>query len=192
MAQEKFISKNPKDKSNFSLTNLVNDRYLTSAPVCPKGGFYSWNGNDVNCSKHGNFIELDAEVANVFKEYNTGLRAKLSRNYMDALKSFEQVVVLYPLWAEAHYQLGDTLFRLGETDSAIKSLRTCLKHDSDNLDAQLFLANLYFKKGQKQAALSILDRISSSKKGTVYGFSARSVAKSIRSGKSYYEIFPPN
>ncbi len=192
MAQEKFISKNPKNKSDFSLTNLVKDKYLTSAPVCPKSGVYSWNGSDVNCSKHGNFTVLDAEVTNVFKEYNTGLRAKLSRNYMEALKAFEQVVVLYPLWAEAHYQLGDTLFRLGENDSAIKSLRTCLKHDSDNLDAQLLLANLYFKKGQKQAALNILDKISSSKKGTVYGFSARSVAKSIRSGKSYYEIFPPN
>ena len=54
------------------------------------------------------------------------------------------------------------------------------------------MANLYFKKGQKQAALTILDKISNSQKGTVYGLSARSVAKSIRSGRSYYEIFPPN
>ena len=191
-AQESFIAQNPKKKDDFSLTDLVKDKYLTYAPVCPKGGIYSWKNKDVNCSRHGFFMELDAEVANVFKEYNTGLRAKLSRNYMEALKAFEQVVILYPRWAEAHYQLGDTLFRLGETDSAIKSLRTCLKHDSDNLDAQLLLANLYFKKGQKQAALTILDKISSRQKGSVYGFSARSVAKSIRSGKSYYEIFPPN
>ena len=137
-------------------------------------------------------MALDAEVTSVFKEFNAGLRAKLSRNYLDALKAFEQVVILYPLWAEAHYQLGDTLFRLGEVDPALKSLRNCLKHDPNNLDAQLLMANLYFKKGQKQAALTILDKISNSQKGTVYGLSSRSVANSIRSGRSYYEIFPPN
>jgi tetratricopeptide (TPR) repeat protein len=192
IAQEKSIARNPKSKNIFSLTNLIKDGLLTSAPVCPKGGAYSWGDNEVICSKHGNFTALDAEVTNVFKEYNTGLRAKLSRNYLEALKSFEQVVILYPLWAEAHYQLGDTLFRLGEVDQAINSLRTCLKHDPENLDAQLLLANLYFKKGQKQAALTILDKISNSQQGTVYGLSSRSVAKSIRSGRSYYEIFPPN
>lgn len=192
IAQEKSINKNPKGKNSFSLTDLVKNGLLTYAPVCPKGGIYSWNNNDVVCSNHGDFTALDAEVTNVFKEYNTGLKAKLSRNYLEALKAFEQVVILYPLWAEAHFQLGDTLFRLGEIDPSINSLRTCLKHDPDNLDAQLLIANLYFKKGQKDSALKILDKISESKKGTVYGLSARSVAKSIRSGRSYYEIFPPN
>ena len=192
LAQEKVIARNPKAKVNFSLTDLVKEGLLTSAPVCPKGGFYSWNNNEVTCSKHGGFTALDAEVTSVFKEFNAGLRAKLSRNYLDALKAFEQVVILYPLWAEAHYQLGDTLFRLGEVDPALKSLRNCLKHDPNNLDAQLLIANLYFKKGQKQAALTILDKISNSQKGTVYGLSSRSVANSIRSGRSYYEIFPPN
>lgn len=191
-AQDKAVAKNPKAKGEFSLTNLVKEGLLTSAPVCPKGGIYSWKNNEVFCSIHGGFSALDGEVTSVFKEYNTGLRAKLSRNYLDALKSFEQVVILYPLWAEAHYQLADTLFRLGEVDPALNSLRTCLKHSPDNLDAQLLMANLYFKKGQKTAALSILDKISTKYAGTVYGFSARSVAKSIRSGRNYYQIFPPN
>jgi tetratricopeptide (TPR) repeat protein len=101
-------------------------------------------------------------------------------------------VVLYPRWAEAHYQLADTLFRLGETEPAILSLRNCLKHEPDNLDAQLLLANLYFKKGQKASALEILDRLANKHKGTVYGLSARSIARSIRSGRNYYQIFPPN
>jgi tetratricopeptide (TPR) repeat protein len=118
--------------------------------------------------------------------------SKLSRNYLDALRSFEQVVVLYPRWAEAHFQLGDTLFRLGETDTAITALRNCLKHQPGNTDAQLLLANLYFKKGQKDAALKLLDEVSAKQKGTVYGLAARSIASSIRSGRNYYQIFPPN
>jgi tetratricopeptide (TPR) repeat protein len=120
------------------------------------------------------------------------MRSKLSRNYLDALKSFEQVVILYPRWAEAHYQLADTLFRLGETDPSVSALRNCLKYDPGNLDARLLLANLYFKKGQKDAALKILDDVTEKHRGTVYGLSARSVAASIRSGRNYYQIFPPN
>jgi hypothetical protein len=56
----------------------------------------------------------------------------------------------------------------------------------------LLLANLYFKKGQKNAALDLLDKVATKQKGTVYGLSARSIAKSIRSGRNYYQIFPPN
>ncbi len=191
-AQTSFISANPARKSEFSLTTLVAEKLLTSAPVCPKGGSYSWKNDDVECSTHGTSAEAGAEVTNVFSEFNRGMRSKLSRNYLDALKSFEQVVILYPRWAEAHFQLADTLFRLGETDPAISALRSCLKYDAGNLDAQLLLANFYFKKGQKDAALKILDEVTAKHRGTVYGLAARSVASSIRSGRNYYQIFPPN
>ena len=191
-AQEALGAANPKRKDEFSTTELVRDGYLTSSPICPSSGVYSWKSADVECSAHGSSTSLGAEVNNVFGEFNNGMRAKLSRNYLDALKSFEQVVVLYPRWAEAHFQMADTLFRLGETDPAIASLRTSLRHDPGNLDAQLLLANLYFKKGQKDAALNILDKVSEGHKGTVYGLAARSIAGSIRSGRNYYQIFPPN
>lgn len=190
--QEKFIAANPKRKEEFSTDTLISEGHLTSAPVCPNGGTYSWKNGDIECSKHGRMSEVGAEVENVFSEFNVGMRSKLSRNYLDALRSFEQVVVLYPRWAEAHFQLGDTLFRLGETDTAITALRNCLKHQPGNTDAQLLLANLYFKKGQKDAALKLLDEVSAKQKGTVYGLAARSIASSIRSGRNYYQIFPPN
>ncbi len=191
-AQTAFIKANPARKEEFALTTLVSDKLLTAVPVCPNGGTYSWKTDDVTCSTHGTSAEAGAEVTNVFNEFNNGMRSKLSRNYLDALKSFEQVVILYPRWAEAHFQLADTLFRLGETDTAINALRNCLRYDAGNLDAKLLLANLYFKKGQKDAALKILDEVSEKHRGTVYGLSARSVASSIRSGRNYYQIFPPN
>ena len=191
-AQESFIGANPERKGDFSLTTLVAEKFLTAAPVCPNGGNYTWKAADIECDKHGSSSAAGAEVTNVFSEFNTGMRSKLSRNYLDALKSFEQVVILYPRWAEAHFQLADTLFRLGETDTAMSSLRNCLKYESGNLDAKLLLANLYFKKGQKDAALKILDEVSEKQRGTIYGLAARSVATSIRSGRNYYQIFPPN
>ena len=190
-AYESYLAGTPKSR-DFSPEELVNSGLLTSIPLCPESGTYSYSDGDVSCSKHGRQSEVGAEVTTVFTDFNRGMRAKLSRNYLDALKAFEQVVVLYPRWAEAHYQMADTLFRLGETDPAIVSLRSCLKHQPENLDAQLLLANLYFKKGQKVPALEILDKLSEKHKGTVYGLSARSIAKSIRSGRNYYQIFPPN
>ena len=177
--------------SELAPDKLVADNTLVSLPVCPKGGQYEYKNNEVICSNHGNLTALGVEVTNVFSEFNNGMRSKQGRNYLDALKSFEQVVILYPRWGEAHFQLGDTLFRVGETDTAISEIRESLKYDPKNIDAELLLANLYFKKGMKTSALNILDRIASTQKGSVYAYSARSIAKSIRSGRSYYEIFPP-
>ena len=65
LAQEKVIARNPKGKVSFSLTDLVKEGLLTSAPVCPKGGFYSWNNNEVVYYKHGGITALDAEETNV-------------------------------------------------------------------------------------------------------------------------------
>lgn len=190
-AYKRYLATNPADKE-FSLNELSEKNYLTSIPICPDAGKYSYKDSDVVCSVHGNKTNLGGEVTSIFSDYNRGIKTKLSHNYLDALKAFEQVVILYPRWAEAHYQLGDTLFRLGETDAAMVSLRNCLKYDPDNLDAKLLLANLYFKVGQKSASLKILDEIIKNQKGTVYSLSAKSIAKSIRSGRNYYQVFPPN
>lgn len=189
-AYESYLASNPKDKT-FSPITLVSSGFLTSIPLCPESGEYTYVDEDIVCSKHGRQSEIGAEVTTIFSEFNRGMRAKLGRNYLDALKAFEQVVILYPRWAEAHYQLADTLFRLGETEPAIVELRKCLKYQPENLDAQLLLANLYFKTGHKTPALTLLDQIATKYKGTVYGLSARSIAKSIRSGRNYYQIFPP-
>lgn len=191
-AYERFITKDPKQKGNFVPMEMVAEKFIPSVPICPDSGSYSLDDNEVSCSEHGKISIVGAEVKTVFTQFNDGMRDKLSRNYLDALKAFEQVVILYPMWSEAHFQLGDTLFRLGETDAAIIEMRKCLKGDPDNLDAQLLLANLYYKKGQKTAALNILDKVIVKHKGTVYSLAARSIAKSIRAGRNYYQVFPPN
>jgi Flp pilus assembly protein TadD len=191
-AQDLFIKGYPERKNEFSIDELVKLGLLPSNPICPEGGSYSLDGKEAVCSKHGKQSVLGSEVQTVFVDFNMGMKAKLSRNYLEALKAFEQVVVLYPRWSEAHFQLADTLFRLGETEPAILELRQCLKIEPENLDAKLLLANLYFKKGQKQSALELLDGVATKESGTVYGLAARSIAKSIRLGRNYYQIFPPN
>ena len=191
-AQESKGQKDPAKKESLDLKALVGDGLLPSAPVCPDGGEYLWKGGAPTCSKHGDLPTIEAEVNTVFNGFNKGMQAKIVRNYSEALKAFEQVCVAYPQWGEAHYQKGETLFRMGEDNPAIEEIRRALQFESTNLDAKLLLANLYFKVGHREAALQLLDEIATGQSGTVYGLSARSIAKSIRSGRNYYQIFPPN
>ncbi|HOY66917.1 MAG TPA: tetratricopeptide repeat protein [Candidatus Ozemobacteraceae bacterium] len=191
-AQDAYVKDHPDAKGKYDPKPLVDARLLSAVPACPEGGSYEWSGDGPTCSKHGSFATVQAEVKTVFSDFNRAMQAKLGRNYPEAVKGFEQVVIAYPRWAEAHFQLGDTLFRTGEDVRAIERLRTCLKLDPGNPDATLLLANLYFKTGHKETALKLLDGISKKFPGTVYGLAARSIAGSIRAGRNYYQIFPPN
>ncbi|MBF0499556.1 MAG: tetratricopeptide repeat protein [Candidatus Riflebacteria bacterium] len=191
-AQEAFVKTKPDAKGKLDLKALIDAKMLTAAPTCPDGGQYSWEGTFPVCSKHGAYPQIEAEVNTVFADFNRGMTAKFRRNFPDALNAFGQVVVMYPRWAEAHFQLGDTLFRLGDDRKAIDEIRACLKLDENHLDAKLLLANLLFKIGHKEASLELLDGISKSHSGSVYGLSSRSIASAIRSGRNYYQIFPPN
>ncbi|MFZ2959744.1 MAG: tetratricopeptide repeat protein [Candidatus Ozemobacteraceae bacterium] len=190
-AQESFEKTKPDAKGKLNIDDLVGAKLLPAAPVCPEGGAYSWTGGAPSCTKHGAYAQLEAEVNTVFADFNRGMTAKFSRNFPAALNAFEQVIVLYPRWAEAHFQLGDTLFRLGDDRKSIDEIRVCLKLDPSHLDGKLLLANLYFKVGHKEASLELLDAVTKSQTGGIYGLSARSIASAIRSGRNYYQIFPP-
>lgn len=191
-AQDTYVLDHKDAKGKYDPKALVDAKLLTAVPACPEGGTFEWAGDGPTCSKHGAFATVQAEVKTVFTDFNRAMQAKLGRNYPEALKGFEQVVIAYPRWAEAHFQLGDTLFRTGEDRQAIERLRTSLQLAPGNPDASLLLANLYFKIGHKEAALKLLDGVSKKLSGTVYGLAARSIAGSIRAGRNYYQIFPPD
>lgn len=191
-AQEIYAQDHKDAKGKYDPKVLVDAKLLTAVPSCPEGGTFEWAGDGPTCSKHGSFATVQAEVKTVFADFNRAMQAKLGRNYPEALKGFEQVVIAYPRWAEAHFQLGDTLFRTGEDRQAVERLKTSLQLAPGNPDASLLLANLYFKIGHKEAALKLLDGVSKKLPGTVYGLAARSIAGSIRAGRNYYQIFPPD
>ncbi len=190
-AQEARAAAHPAKKDAFDLQALIEGGKLSAKPVCPEGGEYSWAGGPT-CSKHGDLATVESEVTTVFADFNRGMQNKIGRNFTAALQAFDQVCALYPQWSEAHYQRGDTLFRLGEDKAAIEAIRRSLQCDPGNLDAKLLLANLLFKVGHKEAALDLLDGVATGQAGSVYGLAARSVAKAIRSGRNYYQVFPPN
>ena len=178
-------------KETFDPKVLIEKKLLPATPICPSGGAYTWKEGAPICSVHGSLKDVEAEVKTVFVDFNRGMRAKLGRNLPEAIKAFEQVVVLYPNWSEAHYQLADSYFRNNQTTEAAKTARDCLRLAPNNLDAKLLLAHVYFKSGQKDAALGLLDDITKGAVGSVYGLASRSLASAIRSGRSYLDLFPP-
>ncbi len=175
----------------LDLKALVGSGKLPSEPVCPENGSYSAKGDDVVCSVHGPLNQVEVEINALYTDFNRGMTAKTRGNLVEARQAFEQVIVLYPRWAEAYYQLADTLFRTGDETQALEKIKTCVKLEPTNVDAQLLMANIYFKTGHRDAAVGILDRVVKNHAGSVYGMAARSLAHAIRSGKNYYQIFPP-
>ncbi|MBF0544835.1 MAG: tetratricopeptide repeat protein [Candidatus Riflebacteria bacterium] len=190
-AYDEHVKNTPADKGKLNINKYVEEKLLFAPPLCPEAGEFSLDGVFPKCSKHGTFQTLETEVKMVLTDFNRGMQAKIGRVLGEAQKAFEQVVLLYPKWAEAHYQLADTYFRIGMDKEALLETRKCLDLASNNVDAKMLLANLYFKTGQKEASLKLLDQISQSNSGGVYGLSARSMASAIRSGRLYYQIFPP-
>ena len=190
-AQDQYVTSHPDKKDQLDLETLVSEKLLAILPLCPKGGNYTWANKGPECSRHGGFEQLEPEIKSVFADFNEGMRAKFLRNYPDALGFFTKVVTLYPNWAEAHYQLADSNFRLGKDKEATAALKACLKLDGGNLDAQLLLANLQFKAGNKNSALKVLENVLKKAPDSVHSLSARSLSSAIQSGKNYYSIFPP-
>ncbi len=190
-ARDGFMKAHPKTKDEVQIEDLLREKFLSSPPRCPESGDYSWQGDAPKCSRHGELNAVETEVVTLFKEFNQGLQAKLGRNYPDAIKAFTQVTTLYPRWSEAYYQLGDALFRSGDDKAAVEQLKHCLKVDPSHLDAQMLLANLYYKQGLRDVAVQLLTSIERRVPGSVYAVSAKSIADGIRAGRNYYQLFPP-
>jgi tetratricopeptide (TPR) repeat protein len=190
-AQDNLAASQPDKKGTLDLGLLVSEKLLPASPICPRSGTYSWTESGPECSKHGSFDQLEPEIKTVFADFNEGMRAKFLRNYPDARGFFTKVVSLYPNWAEAHYQLADSCFRQGKDKEAISSLNHCLKLEGTHLDAQLMLANLQFKTGNKNGALKTLEIVLKRAPDSIHSLSARSLSAAIKSGKNYYSIFPP-
>lgn len=191
-AQQRMEAEKPEAKGKFDAKALVSGQFLAAEPVCPDGGTISWKGENPVCSKHGEFAAVEAEVQTVYADFNEGLKAKFGRNYPEAKTAFKKVINLFPTWGEAFYQLADTHFRLGEDKEAIEQIRACLKLEHGNLDARLLLANLYFKTGKKDASMNILQEIVKSVPESIHALSAKTILSAIKSGKNYYQMFPPD
>ena len=78
----------------------------------------------------------------------------------DAKDYFDIAVQQAPEMSESAACLGYALHRLGDDDGAITALRRALQLDSDHAEARIYLGNILYDRGEKEAALYHLDRTS--------------------------------
>lgn len=71
---------------------------------------------------------------------------------------FETAAQQSPDSAEAISCIGYAQHRLGEDESAIATLRRALKIDEDHTEARIYLGNIFYDRGDYEAALYHLDR----------------------------------
>ncbi|MEO8577765.1 MAG: tetratricopeptide repeat protein, partial [Gemmatimonadales bacterium] len=71
---------------------------------------------------------------------------------------FETAARQSPDSAEAVSCIGYAQHRLGDDDAAIATLRNALKIDEDHTEARIYLGNIFYDRGDYEAALYHLDR----------------------------------
>ena len=91
----------------------------------------------------------------LFREASTRDRREL---FAAALEFFEVSVGQAPDSAEAIACVGYAQHRLGDDDASIASLRKSLRADADHMEARIYLANVFYDRGDYDAALYQFER----------------------------------
>ena len=71
----------------------------------------------------------------------------------EAIASFKQAIKLKPDFAEAHKNLGDLYFQLGEYKKAADEYKQAVKYQSDFVSAYANLGTAYFRLGEHKKAI---------------------------------------
>ena len=72
----------------------------------------------------------------------------------EAIPHFQRALQINPDYAEAHNNLGATLFQKGKVDEAIPHFQEALRIKPDYAHAESNLGNALFKKGKVDEAIS--------------------------------------
>jgi tetratricopeptide (TPR) repeat protein len=82
----------------------------------------------------------------------------LSRHYEEAAKLLEQIVAKSPDRAEGEFELGDSLFNLGQPELALRHLRRATALSPDAFAIQAMLGRVLLQTGDSQEAAPVLER----------------------------------
>ncbi|HEX5437650.1 MAG TPA: tetratricopeptide repeat protein [Gemmatimonadaceae bacterium] len=86
-------------------------------------------------------------------------RALFRDGLMDEAREFVDLAVQEaPEQAEAHALKGYVHHRMGDDEGAVASLKRALQIDDDHTEARIYLANIYYDRGEYETALTHLDR----------------------------------
>jgi tetratricopeptide (TPR) repeat protein len=93
------------------------------------------------------------------KAYDKAAQAAKAKKFEEAAKSYQTAVSLYPGYAEAWCELGQTQLALRQNDEARKSLNAAIQADEKYISPYLLLANLESATQNWKAAVDVTDRL---------------------------------
>lgn len=77
----------------------------------------------------------------------------------DALRAYQAAIRIRPDYADAHYNLGAVLARIGRTDEAMGAYREALRHDPQHDSARFNLANALADRGAVEESIEEYRRL---------------------------------
>ncbi len=99
------------------------------------------------------------------EKYNPGSLAMIGRikyfqgNPLQAVGFLLQSIEYAPEWSWGRFQLGTIYMRMGKIDAAIGQFKAAVKYDSENYQSMYHLALMYDKKGMKEEADKLFDKL---------------------------------
>jgi tetratricopeptide (TPR) repeat protein len=111
--------------------------------------------------------------------YVLGQAATARAQWDEAVNAFSNVTKRYPKSFAAHRDLGLALANVGRVEDAKAEFETALSLRPDNDDTRVRMAFMLYEKGQREAALPILEKLASGSRGTPEVY--------LLLGRTYYE-----
>ncbi len=105
-----------------------------------------------------------------------------TKEFADALKSYEALKRRKAFKPEDQGKMGIALFRLGSDEDALKALTEAIATDSTNCDAYFSLGSIYMKKKDYEKAAAMFDKRISCDPKTI------SLAANLNAAASYMQI----
>ena len=98
-------------------------------------------------------------VANAEGEYNRGVRARVARDWTEAVAAFHQALTLRSDFADAWNELGYAFRNQGRYTESLDAYHEALRLRPDFPEALEYLGEAYVKMGRLDDARRILDRL---------------------------------
>ena len=91
---------------------------------------------------------------NHIAHFNLGAALNEKGQTENAIRQFQEVILLKPDYADAHYNLGNALSEQGRTDEAISQFQEALRLKPDDANVHYNFGNALVKKGRTEEAIS--------------------------------------
>jgi tetratricopeptide (TPR) repeat protein len=118
-------------------------------------GMVSWQRTRVYASQETLWTETLAQNPDSWLAHNNVGLIFFARGQLDeAVTQFQNVLEIYPNFADAHCNLGSALFQRGQPDEGVAEFQKALEINPNLAEARSNLGNAFLQKGQLEEAIT--------------------------------------